>query len=142
MILKAKSFLYRSTYRHNKTYKYHTQGKLRYANSGWVVIDCPFDIVYYYNRVCNWLLWTNGRITTPLHGAHITVVAGKYTKVEKNWGYRDGDVVDVWYGPLQNTTEYYWLPVYCPDAMDVRINLGLTAYPKFQYHLTVGHNNS
>lgn len=128
-------------------FKYSATGKVRYSRhkedggQGWIVIDCPFDIAYYYNRVCNWLLWTNKRITLPLHGAHITVVAGKYTDVPRNlWGYRDGEEVEFRYGSIQdNGGNYFWLPVQCEAAEDIRTTMGLTPTPKFQYHLTIGH---
>jgi hypothetical protein len=119
-------------------------GKIRYKD-GWVVIDCPYDIMYYYNRICNWLLFTDSRITMPLHGAHITVVAGKYTKVEKNWGYRDGESIEFQYGSIleggNEKEKYFWLPVKCDDAVDIRLKLGLDETPKFPYHLTIGHLN-
>lgn len=135
-------------------YKYKATGKIRHGKhhsqggDGWVVLDCPKDIVYYYNKVLNWMLWTNKQITTPLHGSHITVIAGKYQKVdEKLWGYRDGEEIEFRYGAIQDSgnengsERYYWLPVVCEDARDIRLHYGLAPTPKFQYHLTVGHRN-
>lgn len=131
-------------------YRYHAKGKVRYGHHhsegghGWIVIDCPNSIAFYYNRVCRWLLHTH-KISLPFHGSHITVVAGKYTKIDENqykWGYRNGEWVDFWYGPVEDNKEgYYWLPVHCPAARDIRLNYGLTPFPKFQYHLTVGYMN-
>ena len=135
-------------------YKFSAVGKIRHSRhqnkggDGWIVIDCPKDIVYYYNKVVNWLLWTDKSITTPLHGSHITVVAGKYTEVDETlWGYRDGDDIEFQYGALQNSGKentverYYWLPVKCDEARDIRLHYGLSPTPKFQYHLTIGHRN-
>ena len=129
----------------DKHYRYSAKGRVRYGHhkdaggQGWVVLDCPTDIVHYYNSVYKWLLWTQ-RISKPLHGAHITVVAGKYSDVDISlWGYRDGDIVDFSYGPVQNKDEgYYWLPCKCEAAVDIRTHLGLTPEPLFQYHLTIG----
>jgi hypothetical protein len=129
-------------------YRYEATGKVRYGThkdeggGGWVLIDCPQDIVWYYSRVLKWMLWNNG-ISTPLHGAHITVVAGKYTDVDKElWGYRDKEIVTFQYGAIQDNGEgYYWLPCKCDDAVDIRTHLGLSPTPLFQYHLTVGYNN-
>jgi len=123
----------------NKT-PHTATGKVRYKND-WVVIDCPFDIVYYYNRVCNWMLHKQNKITWPLHGAHITVVAGKYTKVKKNWGYRADETVKFNYGTLTNNDNYFWLVVDCPEASEIREKLGLSPEPKWPYHLTVGYLN-
>jgi hypothetical protein len=132
---------------HPEYFRYHAKGKVRYGRHhnegghGWIVIDCPFDIALYYNRVCRWLLH-NERISLPYHGAHITVVAGKYTQIDEKlkWGFMDGAWVDFWYGPVQdNGEDYYWLPVHCPSAEKIRLNYGLTPTPKFQYHLTVGY---
>lgn len=131
-------------------YRYKAKGKVRYGHHhsedghGWVVIDCPLDIAFYYNRVCRWLLNTH-KITLPYHGAHITVVAGKYTQIDEKkykWGFRDGEWVNFWYGPIQDNKEnYYWLPVHCPTAENIRLHYGLSPTPKFQYHLTVGYLN-
>ena len=130
----------------NTNYRYSAKGIIRYNSydSGWVVIDCPSDIVYYYNKVCNWLSWTGRKITLPLHGSHITVIAGKYTTVNENlWGYRDGETIEFQYGSIHDNKEgYYWLPVKCVDAEDVRLHFGLTPEPKYQYHLTIGHLNT
>lgn len=130
-------------------YPYTATGKIRYGRHkddgghGWVVLDCPSDIVYYYNRVCNWLLFKGRKITTPLHGAHITIVAGKYADVDKElWGYRDGEEIEFSYGAIQGDGQnYFWLPVECNEACEIRQSLGLTPYPKFQFHLTVGYLN-
>ena len=130
-------------------YKYTVKGKVRYGRHkddgghGWVVIDCPSDIVYYYNRVCNWLLHKDRKITRPLHGAHITVVAGKHQDVDKSlWNIQNGEEFEFSYGQIQdNGQNYFWLPVKCEQACELRRSLGLTPYPKFQFHLTVGYLN-
>jgi hypothetical protein len=123
---------------------------VRYGNhqsdggNGWIVVDCPNSIAFYYNRVIRWLKHTH-KVSLPLHGSHITVVAGKYTQIDEKkykWGYRDGEWVDFWYGAIQNNNEgYYWLPVHLPSGEDIRLHYGLTPTPKFQYHLTVGYMN-
>jgi hypothetical protein len=129
-------------------FNFTAKGRIRYSTpksqggNGWVVIDCPFDIMFYYNRICNWLLWTGGRITYPLHGSHITVVSGKHTECdESNWGYRDGEYVDFEYGTIHGEDGYYWLPVRCEAAVDIRTKLGLDPKPFWNYHLTVGFEN-
>jgi hypothetical protein len=126
-------------------YRYHATGKVRYSNhhdengSGWVVIDCPNDIVHYYNSVVRWLKWI--KFSTPLHGSHITVVNGNFNfpKID-NWYYRDKEEVDFYYGTIQDNAEgYYWLPVECDAVHDIRIKLGLKPQLKFQPHLTIGY---
>ena len=127
-------------------YKYKAQGVVKYhrhhddGDGGWAVIDCPLDIVHYYNRVVRWLKWI--KLSEPLHGAHITLVAGTHeTGDKKKWGYRDGEKVDFWYGPVQGDGGYYWLPVYCPDIQEIRKVLGLKPNLKWQAHLTIGYEN-
>jgi len=132
-------------------YRYSGKGKVRYSQphsdggSGWILIDCPGSITFYYNRILRWLLHTH-KISLPLHGAHITVVAGKYTTIDTNkhkWNWRDTEWVTFHYGSLQTNDEgYYWLPVYCKAAEEIRLHYGLTPTPKFQYHLTVGYMNN
>jgi len=128
-------------------FPFAAKGQVRYFTANetqkWVVIDCPADIAFYYNRVCRWLLHTN-RISLPLHGSHITVIAGKHTHVDTEryaWEYNNKKVVDFRYGPIQDNKEgYFWLPVICLDAIEIRTFYGLSPTPKFNYHLTIGNN--
>lgn len=119
---------------------YSAKGKLRY-NNDWIILECPQNIVNYYAWWVNRLTWKKG--STPYHGAHVTVVAGKYQKVthHPNWKKHQNLVVDFEYSNIieyakQDDGTYYWLPVRCPILEDIRLELGLDRKPKWQYHLT------
>lgn len=122
---------------------YNSTGKLRYSNNGWLVIDTHPSIVYYYFRWCEKLTWK--KMSTPYHGAHITVIAGKYYKnISKhpNWGkYNNQNINFSYSGEItyikQQDGIYYWLPVKCDALKKIRLELGLTEYNTMPYHLTV-----
>ena len=119
---------------------YSAKGKLNY-NGNWLILNCSNSIVNYYAWWCQRLVWKKG--STPLHLAHVTVVAGKYQDVSRheNWKKHQGKIVDFQYSNViefdkQKGGTYFWLPVRCEFLKQVREELGLTPYPKWQYHLT------
>lgn len=118
---------------------YAAYGTLRYCpNSGWVVMDTPNSIVRYYSWWVRKLTWKKG--STPLHGSHCTVVNGKVEDVRKNaaWGLRQGAIIRFEYNSAIKTNgQYYWLTVRCPALQDIRRELGLKPFPKWEYHITI-----
>ena len=120
---------------------YAATGTLRYCpNSGWVVMDIPNSIIYYYAWWVRTLTWKRG--SPPLHKGHVTVVNGKYEDVRKEptWALRQGARLRFEYCSVIHTDhkdKYYWLLIKCPDLRNVRKELGLRPYPKWPYHATV-----
>jgi hypothetical protein len=58
------------------------------------------------------------------------------------WGDYEGDRVGFEYGSVIVRDEtYYWLEVVSPRLMEIRKELGLSAYPPWRngYHLTIGN---
>lgn len=123
--------------------EYSAIGTIRYAkHSGWIVLDCPDSIVWYYKSWVEKFTWK--KASTPLHGSHVTVLAGKYEKPRKpeNWNKYQGEKVHFYYSPTIYTDDkYFWLRVYCPFLVKVRRSLGLSDTPKWMYHLTICYIN-
>lgn len=119
-------------------YPYEAKGKLRYSGN-WVVLDIHPSIAAYYRSVICRLHWVVP--TSSFHGSHITVVAGKYQKPNKNYGYRDGESIKFSYGKVMTeNNSYYWLEIVDDSELrDIRLSLGLEPTPFHPFHLTVGH---
>lgn len=80
---------------------------------------------------------------SQMEPSHVTVVrSGIESPDFRNWLYRDGEVVTLWYSPeLQFRYPYWWLDVWSPEVGEVRRKLGLGEYRIGwdRYHLTVGN---
>jgi hypothetical protein len=118
---------------------YDSVGTLRYSTH-WLVVDTDLELIKYYRW---WIkkerfVWVN----TPMHGAHITVVAGKYEDVSSHprWKAYDNQPITFQYSPIVECEEsYWWLTVYCERLSEIRRELGLSDLPKWQFHLTIGN---
>lgn len=124
---------------------FEATGTLKYSND-WLILDCGRSIGMYYNWWVQRLIWK--KATTPLHGFHVTVVAGKYTKVSNhvNWGKYQNTKIRYEYSnkiefEKQKDGTYYWLPIRCEALKRIRVELGLDPFPKWPYHLTVAYVN-
>jgi hypothetical protein len=122
---------------------YTTKGKLKYSDNWWLVVDAHWSIVNYYKWVVERHIWR--KISTPLHGAHITVLAGKHQQpVNKQfWGKYHGEEIEFEYCSVVKTDgNYFWLEARCPELVFIRRELGLQDTPKWPYHLTIGYLNT
>ena len=119
---------------------YESTGKLKYKGN-WLTLDCNNGIPRYYAWWINKVLGV--KVTTPLHGAHITVVAGKYEDKtsHENWGKHQGKKIKFTYqeSSVLYNDHYWWLRVLCPELVEVRRELGLSDTPHHPYHLTIGY---
>ena len=116
---------------------YSAEGSLNYKAGGWLVVDTSMSICAYYRGVVSWL--TGKKATLPLHGAHITVIAGKYNDVtaHPSWRKYQGEKVVFYYdGVIKEDDGYYWIMVTCPRLAEIRAELGLSPEPFWPYHLT------
>ena len=117
---------------------YSSHGYLSYSNS-WIVLKCGQGIIDYYKY---WIEFKkNFKINKPLHGSHITVVAGKYEDVSfhKYWRKYDGQVVKFEYdGCIKSDGSYFWAEVKSEKLEEIRRELGLASTPKWPFHLTIG----
>lgn len=122
---------------------FNATGILKYSNSGWLIIETSNSIVNYYKWWVEKLKWI--KASTPYYGAHITVIAGKYTPgitQHYNWGKYHGQKITFKYSneitfEKQQDGIYFWLPIECEQASRIRQELDLSPLPKFPFHLTV-----
>lgn len=130
-------------------------GKLIYSprthlssSDRWLVLMCDDEISKYYRH-----LYTiaypylnaerHGKLTRPVWGTHISVIRGEQVPNNKLWRLSENKIVEFTYeaGVLDNG-EYYWLKVNCPELEDLREKYGLSRYPKFGFHLTIGRTTA
>lgn len=120
---------------------YSAIGTLNYDNK-WLVLNGPNSIAWYYSRMVEKLIWK--KVSTPLHGLHVTVVAGKYQDVTSHslWEKRQGQKVLFEYSSVIYTDgSYFWLKVKCDELNNIRRELGLSDEPFHPYHATVAYLN-
>ena len=120
---------------------YFAKAKIRYKEDGWVVLEAPNSIVNYYKKVVEKFIWK--KVSTPLYGAHVTVVAGKHEGLllkHPNWCLYNNKLVEFRYSSTIYTDqrgEYFWLKVQCPEIPLIRESLGLKPNLKWPLHLTI-----
>ena len=119
---------------------FSSTGKYHYYNN-WLMVDCDNELARYYRHLVHlYSLPTDLQI--PMHGSHITVIAGKYEKASNRevWKKYDTNPVAFQYDPtIQTDGVYFWLPVVCKEFETVRSELGLSPCSPIPWHLTIGN---
>jgi hypothetical protein len=126
-------------------------GKLTYSprthlssSDKWLVVMCDDEISKYYRHLYSkeYPYLNSGqstKLTRPVWGAHISVVRNERLPDPKLWRIDEGKIIEFEYeGGVIDNSEYYWLKVNCPYLGYLREHMGLSFYPKFGFHLTVG----
>lgn len=126
---------------------YFAKGKIHYKESdGWVILECPHDIVNYYKWWIEKFIWK--KISTSYHKPHVTVLPAKHNgdfRKHPAWRKHEGKEVEFLYYPTIYTDKgvgadrYFWLRVECPIVAEIRQDFGLNPNLKFPLHLTIGH---
>ena len=118
-------------------------GKLLYYPSWWLIVKVDEDVCRYYRNLIH---FHNRplRLNPSKHGAHITVIAGKYEKPDEEheylWGKWEGEHIHFGYSSeIDTNDEYFWAPVKCTRIEDIREELGLPPKILHPWHLTVGN---
>lgn len=76
----------------------------------------------------------------PAWEEHITVIRNEEPSHKELWKKYDGQSVDFEIGLEPRTNGYYfWLPVCCPEAYNIREELGITTELRWDLHLSFGH---
>jgi hypothetical protein len=74
--------------------------------------------------------------------AHVSVVRRETPPRMEHWGKYEGELVEFRYSNVVEFDETYaWLNVECERLKEVRVELGLDAYPwwRNKYHITIGN---
>lgn len=70
----------------------------------------------------------------------MSVVRGQEPPDKRHWKRLAGVEVELEYElDVRATHDYLWVPVWCPAALDHRVELGLPAEPDPPMHLTFGN---
>jgi hypothetical protein len=74
--------------------------------------------------------------------AHVSVVRRETPPRAEHWGRYEGELVEFRYSNVVEFDEtYVWLNVECERLKEVRVELGLNAYPwwRNRYHVTIAN---
>lgn len=116
-------------------------GKLLYYPNWWLVVKVNEDVCRYYRKLIHFYNKPL-RLNPAKHGAHITIIAGKYEKpkFECFWNKYQNERINFRYNPeIKNNGEYYWMEVECERIEDIREEMGLNKKIIYPWHLTVGN---
>ena len=102
--------------------KFTGYGTLSYKNT-WLLVEVGGDLGDYYRKIVN-SYSKSTFLQKPMHGEHITVIAGKYEIVNQNpkWRKYDGEKIEFqYYNEIETDYCYFWLPVNCSRIDYIRI---------------------
>jgi hypothetical protein len=109
------------------------------SSKWWVVIDCDPNLGKYYRHL--FYLMTNRcyKLQRPAWESHITVVRDEEPPNKIAWEKYNGKEIEFNIIPEVGTNgEYYWFPIECNFALDMRTELGL-GLPEIPLHVSIGH---
>ena len=102
-----------------------------------VVIDVDQELVAYYRSLVP--PWVD--IAPQKFPSHISVVRWQKPNLTA-WGRHEGESVGFGYdGSIEYDETYWGLPVHCPRASEIRVELGLEALAPWRnhFHVTIGN---
>ena len=108
----------------------------------WVVIDCDPEIGRYVRHLFHLHRHRCEAMQRPAWKEHITVIRDEEPRqsLQPLWEAYNGCTLDfLWSPEVETDGEYFWLPVQCPFALDMREELGLARNPLYPLHLSIGH---
>lgn len=108
-------------------------GTLSYGRN-WVVLYCSRDLVRFYASL---IPKAKGKVQSPKHGAHITVVRDDEPKDGAR--FREGERIEFFIDPrILWSEKYVWMKVEGKELVEIRRKLRLSDNPTPGFHLTVG----
>jgi hypothetical protein len=122
---------------------FNGHGKLLYYPSWWLIVKVNEDVCRYYRNLIHFQ-YRSLRLNPSKHGAHITVIAGKYEQPDDEhkplWSKYEGERIEFEYSPeIETNNEYFWAKVECKRIEEIRAELGLPPKIKHPWHLTIGN---
>jgi len=106
----------------------------------WLIISCNTGIAKYYRHLFYIHKHKCQKLIRGTWEEHITIVRDEEPPHKDLWEKYHGQTVDFYVTPESHTNgEYFWLPVECPQAIEMRIELGLSPKPYYDFHLSYGH---
>lgn len=100
---------------------------------------CDDQISSYYRYLFYKEYPWKGKLQRPVWGSHISLIRNEFIPNYNLWGLDADKLIEFeYYGGVKDNGEYYWLDVHCPYLSNIRQQYGLSKFPKFGFHLTVG----
>ena len=127
-------------------YPHRSKGRLFFADPRdkdrgnrkfWLLMKVDPGIVDFYS----WLSLKNGWniVRGSRWGPHISIVSGEKPKNVKLWNSLPGRKYQFNYSiDLHHDGTFIWLPVQSNELEQLRMDLGLTKRPYFNFHMTIG----
>lgn len=130
---------------------FDTWGKIRYSpkrlgeqsSPNWyVIIDADPAIGKYYRKLYSLAHFACKIIERPSWESHCCIVRNEVPSKPKLWEAYSGKKIWLRCFPelIASNGFYWWIPVYCEAALNLRKELGLSREPLIPFHLTIGHN--
>lgn len=106
----------------------------------WIICELDNEIIKYYRALLPKCLYVSG----PREVAHITIVRNFENPDRFGWSKYNGEPIDVlYYSGIQTDKRnlYYWLNAQSDRIIEIRKELGLSAYIGLYetLHITVGN---
>jgi len=137
------------------------RGKMKKRREWWCVIEltpglCGYLRWQYHNHWWEYEPVRRTDLFAPAFHDHCTLIRGEIPEIPKEWRYRDGEIVEIFYNNTihignQSTHRgdvlFYHVNCHVPVAKDIRSRLGLPSgrfwngvWKDFHYHITIGKN--
>lgn len=84
----------------------------------------------------------NLELNRPMRGAHVTIISDIVDDViweEARKAFHGKEITLKYDVSPKSNGEHWWLKVESKDAENIRVAMGLSAVPYFNYHLTIGY---
>lgn len=120
---------------------YTSLGVVKYVEAQ-VYMECVDKQIaaYYRSLVPRYI-----NLNPPRYAPHITIVRNEPLKDVTNWAYYNDQEFEFTYsGSIEHNDTYWWLPVECNIAIEIRNSLKLAEKPHWKngFHLTIGNTKS
>jgi hypothetical protein len=105
----------------------------------WAIMDCCPELGRYYLEMVKREMRARCVVMKPAWGYHISLVRGEEPPDGKvAWdALQPLDFEFSYESRIETNGQYFWLPVFCDSALDMREAMGLPRDPVFPLHLSV-----
>lgn len=115
----------------------------RVSDKWWMIIDCDPEIGRYLRHLYHLSRYRCETLSRPAWKEHITVIRDEepLQSLQPLWEAYQGCTIDfLWDLTVHTDGVYYWVPIQCSFALEMREELGLARNPYFPLHLSIAHN--
>jgi hypothetical protein len=109
------------------------------SSKWWAVIECDPNLGKYYRHLFYLMTHRCYKLQRPAWECHITVVRDEEPPNKKLWEIYTASVNFQIIPKVETNGDYYWFPVICETALNIRESLWLPRQPKVPLHVSIGH---